>query len=59
MPKLLIQSNFSNSNLAFIIVNLENLEDFENSSRVDCGANEPEFESPNMVLRKYFIFKFQ
>lgn len=56
MPKLLAPSNFSLSNLAFIIVDLENVENFEDSPRVTYAADEREVESPCMVFRKSFTF---
>lgn len=56
MPKLLAPSNFSLSNLAFIIVDLENVKNFEDSPRVAYAADEREVESPYMVFRKSFTF---
>lgn len=50
--ELLVPSNFSTSNLAFITNDLEVVEDFNNSSRVDYGAEEFEDKTCSIIFIK-------
>lgn len=54
--KLIDLSNVTTTNLAFLTMEFEDVKDFEDSLRVDCGIDEPEIESPNMIFRKSFTF---
>lgn len=57
MPSLLLSSYFSTSILALVTVDLEDIEDFENFARVNCGTNKPEVESPDIgfIKRSHFL----
>lgn len=48
-------SNFSTTNLAFVTVNLEDIEVFEDSPGANC-ADKPEVESRGVVIKKGYIF---
>lgn len=40
-------------------LDLENVENFEDSSRVDCDANEPKIESSRIVRKCYILINLQ
>lgn len=46
MSKLLIPSNFSTSNVTLVNVELEAVENLDDSAKADFGVEEPEVESP-------------
>lgn len=50
MPKLLVSSNFSATNLAFITMDLKVTDDFDDSLSIDCSAKKPEVEPLGMVF---------
>lgn len=54
MLKLFVQSNYSATNMKFITLDIENIEDFKDSPRVNYGFDVPKFESPCMVVRKSY-----
>lgn len=51
---LFIPSNFSTLKVAFVMVDFENIEDFEYLLGVYYGADEFELESPRILLIKGF-----
>lgn len=50
MPKLLISSNFSTSNLAFITIDLLVIKYFDDSFKVCNDVEEFEVEAPDIFL---------
>lgn len=51
MPNFLVMLNFI-SNLVFVTVDFEVVEDIDNSFGVDCGVDESEIESPDIIFIK-------
>lgn len=55
IPKL-APSNFSTSNLTFITIDHNDVEDFEDCPSVSLNAYKPKAQSPGFVFRKYLTF---